>query len=175
MTCLELSINFTKDGRDDMSDKIAIYPGTFDPMTNGHVDILKRACAIFDKVYVAIAHSETKKPMFSLEDRVKMVGLATQKIDNTEVVSFCGLLVDCCRKNGAKTIVRGLRAVSDFEYELQIGYANRSLDRDIDTIHLMPSLENAFISSTVVRDIFRHKGQISHLIPKEIGEYVYSI
>jgi len=158
-----------------MKKKIAIYPGTFDPITNGHVDILKRACAIFDKVYVAIAQSETKKPMFSLEDRVKMVELVTQKIDNVEVISFCGLLVDCCRINRAKTIVRGLRAVSDFEYELQIGYANTSLDSNIDTIHLMPTLKNAFISSTVVRDIFRHKGQISHLIPKEIHEYVYSI
>jgi len=158
-----------------MCKRVAIYPGTFDPITNGHVDIIKRARAVFDKVYVAIAQSETKKPMFSLEDRVKMVQLATRDIDNTEVISFCGLLVDCCKKNGAKTIVRGLRAVSDFEYELQIGYANASLDKEIDTIYLMPTLENAFISSTVVRDIFRHKGQISHLIPKEINTYVYNI
>ena len=155
--------------------KIAIYPGTFDPITNGHVDIIKRARAVFDKVYVAIAQSETKKPMFSLEDRVKMVKLATKDIKEIEVISFCGLLVDCAKKNGARTIVRGLRAVSDFEYELQIGYANASLDKDIDTIYLMPSLESAFISSTVVRDIYRHKGKISHLIPKEINDYVHNI
>ncbi|HIP31071.1 MAG TPA: pantetheine-phosphate adenylyltransferase [Sulfurospirillum arcachonense] len=158
-----------------MCKKIAIYPGTFDPITNGHVDIIKRARAVFDKVYVAIAQSETKKPMFTLEDRVKMVKLATKDIGNIEVISFCGLLVDCCRKNNSQTIVRGLRAVSDFEYELQIGYANASLDKEIDTIYLMPSLENAFISSTVVRDIFRHKGKISHLIPKEVNAYVHNI
>ena len=158
-----------------MCKKVAIYPGTFDPITNGHVDIIKRARAIFDKVYVAIAQSETKKPMFSLDDRVKMVKLATQDIGNIEVISFSGLLVNCCKKRGSRTIVRGLRAVSDFEYELQIGYANASLDKDIDTIYLMPSLENAFISSTVVRDIFRHQGKIYHLIPKEVNEYVHNI
>lgn len=158
-----------------MCKRIAIYPGTFDPITNGHVDIIKRARAIFDKVYVAIAQSETKQPMFSLQERVEMVKLATQDIGDIEVISFCGLLVDCCKKNGAETIVRGLRAVSDFEYELQIGYANASLDKEIDTIYLMPSLENAFISSTVVRDIHRHKGQISHLVPKEVDNYVHNI
>jgi len=158
-----------------MCKKIAIYPGTFDPITNGHVDIIKRARAVFDKVYIAIAQSETKKPMFNLEDRVKMVELATKEIKDIEVISFYGLLVDCCKKNGSKTIVRGLRAVSDFEYELQIGYANASLDKEIDTIYLMPSLENAFISSTVVRDIYRHKGKISHLIPKEVNAYVHNI
>ena len=158
-----------------MCKKVAIYPGTFDPITNGHVDIIKRARAIFDKVYIAIAQSETKKPMFSLEDRVKMVKLSTHEIGNIEVVPFCGLLVDFCKKNEAHTIVRGLRAVSDFEYELQIGYANASLDKEIDTIYLMPSLENAFISSTVVRDIFRHQGKISHLIPKEVNKYVHNI
>jgi len=158
-----------------MCKKVAIYPGTFDPITNGHVDIIKRARAVFDKVYVAIAQSEKKEPMFSLQDRVKMVQLATQNIDNIEVISFSGLLVECCKKNGTNTIVRGLRVVSDFEYELQIGYANASLDKNIDTIYLMPSLENAFISSTVVRDIHRHKGKISHLIPKEVNEYVHNI
>lgn len=158
-----------------MCKKVAIYPGTFDPMTNGHTDIIKRACAVFDKVYVAIARSETKKPMFSLEDRVNMVKLATKDIENIEVISFYGLLVECCKKNGAKTIVRGLRVVSDFEYELQIGYANASLDKEIDTIYLMPSLESAFISSTIVRDIHRHKGKISHLIPKEVNDYVHHI
>ncbi|MBL0687476.1 MAG: pantetheine-phosphate adenylyltransferase [Sulfurospirillum sp.] len=158
-----------------MSKKIAIYPGTFDPITNGHVDILKRAKVLFDKVYIAIATSESKKPMFSLEDRVKMVQLATQNIKKVEVISFSGLLVNCCNKYKAKTIIRGLRVVSDFEYELQMGYANASLDKSIDTMHLMPSLENAFISSTVVRGIFIHKGDISHLIPKKVDIYVHNI
>ncbi len=158
-----------------MCKKVAIYPGTFDPITNGHVDIIKRASAIFDKVFIGIAPSETKKPMFDLLKRVEMVKLSTKKISNIEVISFDGLLVDCCKNIGSKTIVRGLRAVSDFEYELQIGYANASLDSEIDTIYLMPSLESAFISSTVVRDILRHKGNVKHLIPKEIVDHVYSI
>jgi len=158
-----------------MSKKIAIYPGTFDPVTNGHIDVIKRASVIFDKVFIGIALSETKQPMFELEKRVEMVKLATHDIKNIEVISFGGLLVQCCRDIGAKTIVRGLRAVSDFEYELQIGYANASLDKEIDTVYLMPSLQSAFISSTVVRDILRHKGDVSHLIPKEIEKNVYNI
>lgn len=158
-----------------MSKKVAIYPGTFDPITNGHIDIIKRACSVFDKVYVAIAKSKSKKPMFSLEQRLKMMKLATGNIRNMEIISFSTLLVECAKENGAQTIVRGLRVVSDFEYELQMGYANASLDKDIDTIYLMPSLENAFISSTVVRDIFRHGGKISHLIPKEVNKYVHNI
>jgi pantetheine-phosphate adenylyltransferase len=158
-----------------MCKRVAIYPGTFDPITNGHVDIIKRACAIFDKVFIGIAPSESKKPMFDLKDRIAMAKLATTNIKNVEVITFDGLLVNCCKEIGSKTIVRGLRAVSDFEYELQIGYANASLDKEIDTIYLMPSLESAFISSTVVRDIHRHKGKISHLIPKEVNTYVHNI
>lgn len=158
-----------------MSKKVAIYPGTFDPITNGHIDVIKRASAIFDKVYIAIAQSESKKPMFDLKTRVEMAKEATKDITNVEVISFCGLLVECCRQKGAKIIVRGLRAVSDFEYELQIGYANASLDKSIDTIYLMPSLKSAFISSTVVRDILKHGGDVMHLVPKEIKSYVYNI
>lgn len=158
-----------------MSKKTAIYPGTFDPVTNGHVDVIKRASVVFDKVFIGIALSQTKKPMFDLAKRVEMVKLATQNIPNIEVIPFKGLLVNCCNDIGAQTIVRGLRAVSDFEYELQIGYANASLDKNIDTVYFMPSLESAFISSTVVRDILRHKGNVSHLVPKEIEKNVYNI
>lgn len=148
--------------------KTAIYPGTFDPITNGHLDIIKRARSIFDRVVVSIAISELKNPMFSLETRVAMVCAATKDIEGVEVISFRGLLVDCCKKQNIKTIVRGLRVASDFEYELQIGYANNSLDREIETVCLMPSLHNAFISSTIVRDIFRHGGEVAHLVPHEI-------
>jgi len=158
-----------------MSKKVAIYPGTFDPITNGHVDVIKRASVVFDKVFIGIALSQTKKPMFDLSSRVEMVKLATKDIPNIEVISFGALLVTCCKEIGAQTIVRGLRAVSDFEYELQIGYANASLDKNIDTVYFMPSLESAFISSTVVRDILRHKGNVSHLIPKAIEKNVYNI
>ena len=158
-----------------MSKRVAIYPGTFDPITNGHFDVIKRAAAIFDKVFIGVALSERKKTMFDLDKRVEMAKLATKDILNTEVIPFEGLLVNCCKRIGSKTIVRGLRAVSDFEYELQIGYANASLDKEIDTVYLMPSLESAFISSTVVRDILRHKGNISHLIPKEVNQYVHNL
>lgn len=148
--------------------EFAIYPGTFDPITNGHIDIIKRARDIFDKVIIAIAVSERKNPMFSLDERVAMVKAATQDINNIEVISFSGLLVTCCQDHGVKTIVRGLRVASDFEYELQIGYANTSLDKEIDTVYLMPNLKNAFISSTIVRDIFRHGGNVMHLVPPSI-------
>jgi len=158
-----------------LSKKIAVYPGTFDPITNGHLDIIYRASEIFEKVIVAVAESQKKKPMFSLEKRVEMVKEVSNKYQNVEVISFNSLLVECCREIGAKIIVRGLRAVSDFEYELQIGYANASLDSSIDTIYLMPSLKSAFISSTVVRDILKHKGDVMHLIPKEIKNHVYNI
>ena len=148
--------------------KIAIYPGTFDPITNGHMDIIRRARDIFEKVIIAVAASKVKKPMFSLEERVKMLKEATKNIENVEVISFDGLLVDCCKNNNVKTIVRGLRVASDFEYELQIGYTNATLDKEIDTVYLMPCLRNAFISSTIVRDILRHNGPVKHLVPSSI-------
>jgi pantetheine-phosphate adenylyltransferase len=146
----------------------AIYPGTFDPVTNGHIDIIKRACKIFDKIIVAVADNKDKNTMFSLEKRVKFMKKATAKFEKVEVKSFSSLLVDFAKEEKAKIIIRGLRAVSDFEYELQMGYANKSLDKEIDTIYLMPNLENAFISSSVVRSILKYKGDVSHLIPKEI-------
>jgi len=145
-----------------------IYPGTFDPITNGHIDIIKRAARIFDEVIVAVALSQDKRPMFDIQTRVKMAQIATSSIPNVQIKSFDTLLVNFCQKEGAKVIIRGLRAVSDFEYELQIGYANQSLDKEIETLYLMPSLQNAFISSSVVRAILRFKGDVSHLVPKEI-------
>lgn len=150
--------------------KICVYPGTFDPITNGHLDVIKRAKAIFDVVIVAIAASERKNPMFCLEDRVQMAKITVKEIEGIEVKSFHGLLVDFCNQNGVKTIVRGLRAVSDFEYELQMGYTNSSLDKNLDTVYMMPSLKHAFISSTIVRDILRHNGMISHLVPESIEQ-----
>ncbi len=152
--------------------KRAIYPGTFDPITLGHISVIKRARRIFDEVLVAVADSKTKKPMFDLDTRVQMASKSLAGMDGIKVVPFDILLVKFCKQNGINTIIRGLRAVSDFEYELQIGYANASLDKNIDTIYLMPSLEHAFISSTVVRDIIRHGGDASHLVPKEVLEYV---
>ena len=151
-------------------EKKAIYPGTFDPVTNGHIDIIERACKIFDKIIVAVADNKDKNTMFSLEMRVKMMKKATAKFKKVEVKSFNSLLVEFAKNENTKIIIRGLRAVSDFEYELQMGYANKSLDESIDTIYLMPNLNNAFISSSVVRSILKYKGDVSHLVPKEILE-----
>ena len=148
--------------------KRVIYPGTFDPITNGHLDIIKRAANIFDEVVVAVAKNEEKRPMFDIKTRVEMAQKATQHLSNVSVKSFDTLLVNFCQKEGSKIIIRGLRAVSDFEYELQIGYANQSLDPEIETLYLMPSLQNAFISSSVVRAILRFKGDVSHLVPSSI-------
>jgi pantetheine-phosphate adenylyltransferase len=155
-----------------MNNKVCVYPGTFDPITNGHMDVIERAKKIFDKVIVAIAVSENKKPMFYIDKRVEMAKMATKDIPGVEVFSFNGLLVNFCQQNDITTIVRGLRAVSDFEYELQIGYTNSSLDKNIDTLYLMPSLQNAFISSTIVRDILRHHGNFEHLVPTSIKNYL---
>ena len=142
----------------------AIYPGTFDPITNGHLDIIKRACNMFDEIIVAVADSEAKKPMFTLEQRVQMVQAATSHLPQVEVVGFNKLLVDLSDDLDANIVVRGLRAVSDFEYELQMGYANASLKKELETIYLMPSLEHAFVSSSVVRSILAFDGKVDHLL-----------
>ncbi len=152
--------------------KRAIYPGTFDPVTNGHLDIIKRACNIFDEVVVAVAENAEKKPMFEMQQRIDMARLATKEYANVSVVGFNTLLVDLCDKLDANIIVRGLRAVSDFEYELQMGYAHASLRQELETIHLMPSLKNAFISSSIVRAILRYDGKIDHLVPIEVSEMI---
>ena len=151
-----------------MKKRVAIYPGTFDPVTIGHMDIIKRATDIFDEVIVAIAPSTDKKPMFDLETRKEMLELSSKDFEGVKVEIFDTLLVDFAKQMGTNIILRGLRAVSDFEYELQLSYANSSLNPEIETVFLMPSLENAFISSTVVRAILRHNGPIEHLVPKEI-------
>lgn len=145
-----------------------LYPGSFDPITNGHLDVIKRALKIFDKVVVAIAQSEHKNPCFSLEKRKDLALLATQNLKNVEIVTFTNLLVDLAKELEIKTVIRGLRAVSDFEYELQISYANNALWSEFETVYLMPNLKNAFISSSIVRSIAAHGGDVSSLVPKEI-------
>jgi pantetheine-phosphate adenylyltransferase len=142
----------------------AIYPGTFDPVTIGHLDIINKGAKLFDELVVAVAASEQKKPMFALEQRHAMLERATNHIPNLKIVHFSNLLVDLANEHDATYFIRGLRAVSDFEYELQMGYANASLDKKIETIYLMPSLENSFISSSIVRAILAHKGDASHLL-----------
>ena len=148
--------------------KRAIYSGTFDPITVGHVDIIKRALNIFDEVIIAVAISEAKKPMFSLEKRVEFVQAATQDMEGIIIKPFNTLLVELATSLEINTIIRGLRAVSDFEYELQMGYANASINNNIETLYLMPTLENAFVSSTIVREVIKFEGKFQHLVPKEI-------
>ncbi len=156
-----------KDGVNMSENRRAIYPGTFDPITNGHIDIISRASHMFDEIIVAVADSEAKKPMFTLEQRINMVKAATKEFPTVKVIGFRGLLVDLSDELEANIIVRGLRAVSDFEYELQMGYANASLKKELETVYLMPSLEHAFVSSSVVRSILNFDGKIGHLVPAE--------
>ena len=148
--------------------KSAIYPGTFDPITNGHLDIIKRACAIFDEIVIAVAENRAKKPLFSTNIRLQMVKKVIEKFPKAKAIKFDSLLVDLSNELDINIIIRGLRAVSDFEYELQMGYANSSLKKELETVYLMPNLQNAFISSSVVRSLLPFNGKISHLVPKEI-------
>lgn len=152
--------------------KIALYPGTFDPITNGHFDIIRRGLKLFDEIIVAVADSKDKKPMFTLEQRVEFVKAATKELGNVKVLSFDNLTVDFASQLNANILIRGLRAVSDFEYELQLGYLNHSLDKSIETIYLMPNLNHAFVSSSIVRNLLKFDGKTSHLLPSEVEEMI---
>lgn len=155
-----------------MENKIALYPGTFDPITNGHFDIIKRATHLFDEVIVAVALSEDKKPMFVLEERIQMAQEAVQSLSNVRVVGFDNLTIDLAHEHNASVLIRGLRAVSDFEYELQLGYLNNSLDETIETVYLMPKLKHAFISSSIVRNLLKFNGKTTHLLPVEVQKII---
>ena len=152
--------------------RIALYPGTFDPITNGHVDIVKRASNLFDEVIIAVADSKDKKPMFTLDERINLVEKAIADIPTARVVGFDNLTVDLANSLEAKILIRGLRAVSDFEYELQLGYLNHSLDEEIETVYLMPSLKHAFISSSIVRNLLKFNGKTDHLLPSAVQNII---
>lgn len=139
----------------------AMYPGTFDPITNGHADLIERAANMFDEVIVAIASNPTKRPLFTLEERVNLITQVCAKLDNVTVTGFSGLLVDFAKNNKADILVRGLRAVSDFEYEFQLANMNRRLNPDLESVFLTPSEENSFISSTLVKEVALHKGNVA--------------
>ena len=155
--------------------KIALYPGTFDPITNGHFDIIERALGLFDEVIIAVAISQDKKPMFTLEERIKMTQKAVEHLEHVSVVGFDNLTVELAKTHDAGILIRGLRAVSDFEYELQLGYLNNSLDDTIETVYLMPKLKHAFISSSIVRNLLKFNGKTDHLLPKEVQEIIGSM
>jgi len=145
--------------------KLAIYPGSFDPITNGHLDILERALKLFDKVIIAIAHNTAKNPLFTVEERLELLSLTTKKFKEVEVDAFDGLLVDYVKKKKAIAVVRGLRAMTDFEYELQLALMNRKLDENMETIFLMPNEKYTYLSSNVVREIARLGGDVSKFVP----------
>ena len=150
----------------------AIYPGTFDPITNGHLDVLARACRLFDKVIVAVASdNSSKKVTFSADDRVRLIQVNIADFSQVTVESFSGLLVDYARKKEASVIVRGLRAVSDFEYEFQMGQMNRHLDSELETIFLMPNEKYFFTSSNLIKQVHLHGGRETHdLVPQNVLE-----
>jgi pantetheine-phosphate adenylyltransferase len=147
---------------------VALYPGTFDPITNGHLDLIQRGSALFDKLIVGILRNEEKKVLFSVADRIEMLNEVTCGLPNVEVGSFDGLLVDYAAECGASVILRGIRAVSDYEYELQMALMNRRLKPEIETVFLMASEAHSFISSRLVKEVIRLGGNISGLVPPSI-------
>ncbi len=149
-----------------------VYPGTFDPITNGHVDLIKRALKLFDRVIVAVGVHPGKKPLFNCDERVEMIRMTVGQLPNVEVEKFHGLLVNFAKERGAKTILRGLRAVSDFEYELQRAIMNRKLDRDVETVFLMTGFRYIFVSSTIVKEAAQFGGSLDGLVPPLVEERI---
>ena len=142
----------------------AIYPGTFDPVTNGHTDLIYRASHLFNEVIVGVAASPSKQPRFNLDERVDMLKQVSQELDNVKVVGFSGLLVDFAKQHKAEVLIRGLRAVSDFEYEFQLANMNRRLSPNLESVFLTPAEENSFISSTLVKEVALHHGDVSQFV-----------
>lgn len=145
--------------------KIAIYPGTFDPITNGHLDLVRRGIRIFDEIIIAVAHNPKKQPLFTIEERLRMIKESVLDLYNVKVEAFNGLLVDYVNSKGAVAIIRGLRAVSDFEYELQIALMNRRLNPEVETVFMMPSEEYSFLTSSLVKEVSSFGGSVKGLVP----------
>ncbi|MCD8338179.1 MAG: pantetheine-phosphate adenylyltransferase [Lachnospiraceae bacterium] len=154
--------------------KRAVYPGSFDPVTKGHLDIIERAAAVADELVVGVLNNNEKTPLFSVEERVNMLKDVTSNIPNVRVEAFSGLSVEFCKKCGASFLVRGLRAVTDFEYELQMAQTNRSLERGVDTLFFTTALNYAYISSTIVKEVASYGGDISGFVPPQVAEHVYA-
>jgi len=154
-------------------EKVAVVPGSFDPVTNGHLDIIKRAAEVFDTVYVAVLNNSSKKPLFSVEERIALIGEVTKEIPNVRIEQSAGLLVDYAQSKNASAIVRGLRAVSDFEYEMQITSMNRFLDKHIETFFIMTKNEYSFLSSSIVKEVAQYGGNIHGLVPQIIEDALH--
>jgi pantetheine-phosphate adenylyltransferase len=146
--------------------KIAIYPGTFDPVTNGHLDILARSASVFELVCIAVAHNLHKNPLFTIEERIRMIQTCIKDYSNVRIEQFDGLAVDFARKVGASVIIRGLRAISDFDYEFQMALMNRHMDDTIDTVFFMPHEDYTYLSSSTVRELVRFGGNIAEFVPE---------
>jgi pantetheine-phosphate adenylyltransferase len=149
--------------------KIGVYPGTFDPITNGHTDLITRSLQVFDKVIVAIALNPSKHPLFDLTDRVEMVKLATKNVSHVDVEPFSGLLVEYVKQRGARAVIRGLRAISDFEYELQMALINRKLDQGFETVFFMPSEEYSYLTSSIVKEVASLGGALDDFVHPEVA------
>ena len=148
--------------------RVAVYPGTFDPITNGHSDLVNRAVRMFDQVILAVAHNPDKSPLFSIEERVELAKLVLGDMPNVEVREFSGLLIDFARECRASVVIRGLRAVSDFEYEFQLASMNRRLDKNIETVFLTPAENHTFVSASLVKEIARYGGDVSQFVHPEV-------
>ncbi|KPU28259.1 phosphopantetheine adenylyltransferase [Caloranaerobacter sp. TR13] len=151
---------------------IVVYPGSFDPVTNGHLDIIERCSKKFEKVIVAVLNNPSKKPMFTVEERVELLEVVTKEYKNVEIDSFSGLLVEYVRKRNISFIIKGLRAVSDFEYELQMAMMNRTLDNNVETLFLMTNSKYSFLSSSLVKEVAKLNGDISNIVPKEVEKAI---
>jgi pantetheine-phosphate adenylyltransferase len=152
----------------------AVYPGSFDPVTNGHIDLIQRSSALFDKVIVAILRNAEKTPLFSIEERTEMLEEAIRDLKNVSVVSFAGLLVDFAEQIGASVIVRGIRAISDYEFELQMALMNRRLSSKVETVFMLPAESYSYLSSRLVKEIAQHGGVIRGLVPTEVEKRLSS-
>ncbi len=150
----------------------AIYTGSFDPVTNGHLDVIRRGAKLFEKLVIGVLNNSAKTPLFSVEDRVNIIGEVTSELDNVEVRAFDGLAVDFARENGASIFLRGLRAITDFEYELQMAQMNRIVAPSIDTLFLTTSLEYAYLSSTIVKEVASYGGDISKFVPEVVAKKI---
>jgi pantetheine-phosphate adenylyltransferase len=150
--------------------RTALFPGTFDPFTNGHLDLARRATRLFDRVVIAVADNPAKGVMFSLEDRVGMILAVTRSMKRLEVISFGDLVVDCARRAGAQVMIRGLRAVSDFEFEFQMALMNRRLSPRLEVAYLMPSQKYTYLNSSLVKEVARLGGDVSSLVPRCVAE-----
>ncbi len=154
--------------------KSAIYPGSFDPVTLGHLDIIKRSASLCDTLIVGVLNNSTKTPLFSVEERVNMLKEVTKDIPNVKVMSFSGLLVDFARQQGVRAIIRGLRAVTDFEYELALSQTNHAINPDVDTIFLTTSIEFSYLSSSMVKEIAMYGGDFSKFVPEPVIHKMYA-